>query len=182
MGNENCGCTSTGCCGSGGCGETSAPEKKKIVMDFLYLDLETCERCCSTDETLKEAIAAAEEVLDAAGVEVELNSCLIDSMEMAEKHRFLSSPTIRINGKDIDADIRESNCESCGDICGDDVDCRVWVYQGEEYTAPPKALLLNAILKEVYSPSESADQQEAAYIMPENIVKFFDALNKKSSR
>ncbi len=45
---------------------------------------------------------------------------------------------------------KESKCESCGDLCGDDVDCRIWLYQGKEYTSPPPAMIVDAILREVY--------------------------------
>jgi len=33
---------------------------------------------------------------------------------------------------------------------GRDVDCREWVYQGKEYTASPKAMIIDAIFREVY--------------------------------
>lgn len=74
----------------------------------------------------------------------------VQSEKQARQLGFISSPTIRINGRDIQLDVKESLCESCGDLCGEDVNCRVWVYQGKEYTAPPKAMIIDAVLREVY--------------------------------
>ena len=54
---------------------------------------------------------------------------------------------ISINGHNIQIDIKESLCESCGDLCGDTVDCRVWIYQGREYTVPPKSMIIDCIQK-----------------------------------
>jgi len=66
------------------------------------------------------------------------------------------------------------------------VDCRVWVYQGREYTVPPKAMIIEAILKEVYGggSSEQAKQEaEQEYVIPENLKRFYAAMkkNKKNS-
>ena len=88
-----------------------------------------------------------------------------------------TSPTIRVNGKDIDVEYKESLCECCGDLCGDDCDCRVWTYQGEEYTIPPKALIVNAILAEVYGGGLSVQEKE--YTLPENLERYYAALENK---
>ena len=47
-------------------------------------------------------------------------------------------------------EIKESLCESCVDLCGDEVDCRVWVYKVKN-TMFLKAMIIDAILREVYS-------------------------------
>lgn len=59
-----------------------------------------------------------------------------------------------MNGRDIQLEVKESLCDSCGDLCGDTVDCRIWVYQGKDYTIPPKAMIIEAILREVYGGSQ----------------------------
>lgn len=156
-------------------------EKKRIVIDFLYLDLSVCTRCQGTDTSLDEALAEVSEALKATGVEVMLNKINVVSEELAIQHKFFSSPTIRVNGNDIQIDGKESLCESCGDLCGDDVDCRVWVYQGEEYTIPPKAMIIDAILKEVYG-NDSTVKDEKEYVLPENLKRFYESMkaNKES--
>jgi hypothetical protein len=93
---------------------------------------------------------------------------------------FVSSPTIRLNGRDIQLDVRENLCESCGDLCGEDMDCRVWVYQGKEYSTPPKAMIIDAILREVYGGAAMAPQTPPKIeALPENLRRFFAAMRKK---
>ncbi len=78
-------------------------------------------------------------------------------------------------------DVKESLCESCGDLCGDEVECRVWVYQGKEYTVPPKAMIMEAILKEVYGGDKGSNIVEQEYVMPENLKQFYAAMKSNSS-
>lgn len=162
-------------CGSDCC--SPAKEKRQIVIDFLFLDLNICTRCKGTENALDEAIYDVEAVLKAAGFEVLVNKIHVDTKELAIQHKFESSPTIRVNGKDIDVDVKESLCECCGDLCGDNVNCRVWTYQGEEYKIPPKALIVNAILAEVYGGGLPVKEKE--YILPKNLEAFYEAMEKK---
>lgn len=148
--------------------------KKFLEIDFLYLDLNTCERCQGTDRNLEEAIREASTVLSAAGYEIKLNKINVTTRELAIQHEFLSSPTIRINGKDIDLDVKENNCTDCGDLCGEEVDCRVWEYEGVEYNEPPKALLIDAILRAVYGGCCCSEKQHPPYELPENLMKFYE--------
>ncbi len=171
----DCSC-SPGCCGSV---QESQGDKRRIIIDFLYLDLSICTRCQGTDTSLDDALKEVSKVLEATGVEVVVNKVNVTSEELANAHKFLSSPTIRVNGRDIQMEVKESLCESCGDLCGDEVDCCVWVYQGKEYTVPPKAMIIEAILKEVYGGNDNK-QAEQEYIMPENLKRFYVAINEKN--
>ncbi len=135
------------------------------------------------ENALMEAVAGVAKVLELAGVEVVVNKIHIDSEERAVQHRFESSPTIRINGKDIQLETRESLCESCGELCGDEVDCRVWVYNGREYNVPPKAMIVEAMLKEIYGgglEGAGKGEKEKEYRMPENLKKFFASARQKT--
>lgn len=171
------------CC-STSCGyeeQNYEEEKKKIIIDFLFLDLSICTRCQGTESSLEEAIKDVAKVLELAGIEVVVNKIHIDSKEKAIQYRFESSPTIRINGNDIQLEMRESLCESCGDLCGDEVDCRVWVYKGKEYNVPPKAMIIDAILREVYSDKKAQLNNRVgkeAYQLPENLRRFFESIEK----
>ncbi|MGH3982945.1 MAG: DUF2703 domain-containing protein, partial [Pseudonocardiaceae bacterium] len=124
----------------------------KVRIDFLFLDLTTCTRCRGTDRSLDAALTAVAEVLRAAGTEVEVTKVHVTSAEQARALRFVSSPTIRVNGTDIALELRESSCgsEACTDGCGDQIACRVWVHHGQEYTEPPPAMIVEAILRHVY--------------------------------
>lgn len=147
---------------------------KQLTIDFLYLDLNTCERCMATDETLKQALHVLSGVFDTLGLEVRINSINITSRELAEKYRFISSPTIRVNGVDICSELVESNCADCGDLCGDNVDCRVFVYEGKEYERPPVPMIVDGILKAIYG---QQSPKEEAYALPDNLERFFSGKN-----
>ncbi|HAA89880.1 MAG: hypothetical protein XD63_0900 [Thermoanaerobacterales bacterium 50_218] len=164
-------------------GSGSQDQIRCLNIDFIYLDLDFCTRCQGTETVLEEAISEVARVLEVAGVQVAVRRIHVQSGEQAQELGFVSSPTIRINGKDIQLDVRESLCESCSDLCGEDVYCRVWVYQGKEYTVPPKAMIIDAILREVYGgkkdPSQSLPQTGD---IPENLKRFFSARREKEKR
>lgn len=168
------------CSGAGNC---CAPKEERkpmrpLVIDFLFLDLSVCSRCRGTDRVLDEAIADAAHVLKAAGMDVTVNKINISTRKLAIEHRFISSPTIRVNGVDIDADVKETQCESCGELCGEAVDCRVWTYNGAEYTEPPKAMIVNALLQAVYGGPKP--HVESGYELPDNLKRFFDAMEARN--
>lgn len=169
--------TSCGCSTDCSCSETDAAIRsaaKNLDVDFLYLDLNTCERCMATDETLKQALKVLSGVLDTLGLEVKINPVNITSKELAEKHRFISSPTIRVNGVDICNELVESDCADCGDLCGDSVDCRVFVYEGKSYEQPSVPTIVDGILNAIYG---RQPQKEEAYTLPHNLEKFFNGKN-----
>jgi hypothetical protein len=59
-------------------GRVASPvSTRELVIDFLYLDLETCTRCRGTDANLDAALAQVGHVLDAAGVEVSVRKTLV---------------------------------------------------------------------------------------------------------
>jgi len=170
-----------GCsCGSDCCDtlKDTGNDEKRIVIDLLYLDLSVCTRCQGTDTSLDDALADISKVLEATGVAVVVNKVNVLTEEQAKEYQFVSSPTIRVNGRDIQMEVKESLCESCGDLCGENVDCRVWVYQGQEYTVPPKAMITEAILKEVYGSNDN-DEEKQEYIIPENLKRFYETMKKK---
>jgi hypothetical protein len=177
---SNAGCCScnTVCC-SGSEKKDDPTNKKRIIIDFLYLDLNVCTRCQGADTNLDDALAEVAQVLESTGVEVVVNKINVNSEKLALAHKFVSSPTIRVNGRDIQLEVRESLCESCGDLCGEDVDCRVWVYQGKEYTVPPKTMIIEAILREVYGggiDTKSQPGAEKPYVIPENLKRFYASM------
>lgn len=169
------------CCGPDCCdaSKDTKDDKKRTVIDLLYLDLSVCKRCQGTDTNFDYALADVSKVLEATGVEVVVNKVHILSEEQAKEYKFVSSPTIRVNGRDIQIEVKESLCESCGELCGDNVDCRVWVYQGQEYTVPSKAMIIEAILKVVYD-SNYQNEEMQEYIIPENLKRFFETMKKKN--
>ena len=155
--------------------EESSLSTHEVVIDFLYLDLETCTRCRGTDANLEAALAEVGRILDAAGVDVSVGKTLVASAEQARTLGFVSSPTIRVNGQDIALELRESSCGECGEAgaCEGSIDCRVWVWQGQEHTQAPPAMIVDAILREVYSDAVRAAAPVPVGAVPENLERFF---------
>lgn len=150
--------------------------RRKLRIDFLFLDLTTCTRCLGANRSLGAALERVGEVLRAAGVEPEVNKVRVESAEHARALRFVSSPTIRVDGEDVALELRESPCgsEACTDGCGADTACRVWVYRGSEYTEPPVEMIVDAILRRVYGGAAAPRADVVTgYELPENLTRFF---------
>jgi len=172
---------SGGCSYNPGCCETAqnnSVDKRSIVIDFLYLDLSVCTPCQGTEAILDEAIKDVTNILESTGVEAVVNKVNVSNEEQAVSFKFVSSPTIRINGCDIQLEVKESSCQTCSDLSGEKTDCRIWVYQGNEYNVPPKAMIIEAILKEVYG-GNNKSEEEREYIIPENLKHFYSAMKEK---
>jgi hypothetical protein len=155
--------------------DTPAPVRE-VDIELLALDLASCTRCLGTLANIEAAIGTLRPVLDATGTAVRLRKTLIESEEQARRHRFEVSPTIRINGRDIAFETRESRCDSCTDLCGceEGTDCRVWLYHGQEHTEAPAGLVLEAVLHGIFGEtSPSAPAPAAQEGVPENLRRFF---------
>ncbi len=150
---------SNGCgCSSSSATEPAAIETKKVKIDFLYLDLESCEPCHGSEGNLEDALNEISTLLETTGAEVDLNKFHVTSYDQALQLGFVSSPTIRVNGQDLAFEVRESHCSSCSEISGIDTFCRVWDFEGREYKAAPKALIVEAVLKAVYGGATRQDR------------------------
>jgi hypothetical protein len=157
--------------------DADAPQTRNTLgIDFLFLDLTTCTRCRGADRSLESALEVVRDVLEATGVEVVVNKVLVESEEQARALRFVSSPTIRVDGHDVALELRESSCgsEACADGCGGQIACRVWVHRGREYTEPPVGMLVDAILGHVYGgmPARARSAVEP-YELSANLGRFF---------
>jgi hypothetical protein len=162
---------------------THEQRTRKIEIDFMYIDLEICTRCRGTDANLEAALQAVQVVLESTGAEVAVRKTLVDSEIKAMELGFVSSPTIRVNGRDIALELRESSCQSCGEACGCDgqIDCRVWVFQGQEHTVAPVPMIVDAILSAVYGNKEDMPSPSVPTPVPENLKRFFAAKTAKAS-
>jgi hypothetical protein len=143
-------------------------------IDFLYIDLTVCDRCVGTGDSLDAAIEIVRPALAATGIEPEVRRTLVESEDQARALGFISSPTIRVNGRDIATVTRETVCGTCGDICGEETTCRVWEYQGHEYTVAPTGAIVEGILRETFAPEQRSDANPApAGGVPLNLQQFF---------
>lgn len=160
------------------CGCT-ADSAKKVTVEYLYLDLETCDRCIGTDNVLDDVMMVLDPALKIAGFEVDYKKVEMKTAEIASQYQFLSSPTIRVNGADICQTVSENNCGCCGDISGTDVNCRVFEYNGQSYEVPPKEMLAEAVLSAVFG--QAGDKCSCGeYKLPENLKVFYEGKQNKS--
>lgn len=177
------------CCGSGSdcCSDSAysceddpyAGYKKNVIVDFLFLDLTVCDRCQGTDERVFKAVEKCRPVLEACGYNLVLNQIDIENAELAERYRFYSSPTVRVNGVDVCPSVEENDCDCCSDISGYDVKCRIFPFNGTYYEVPPTDMLVANIVDTVIK-QKKAEPEEGPYELPENLRGFFEGKESKA--
>lgn len=156
-----------------GCASSRTPQPHRtITVDYQFLDLTTCDRCVGTEGALDEALRRVRPTLDELGVQIAVRKTLVASEAQAAALGFVSSPTLRIDGRDIAGELKENACGPCGDICGDGVDCRVWTYRGQDYTVPPVDMIADAILQAARDDTRSP-VPVARRDVPTNLKRFF---------
>jgi hypothetical protein len=147
-----------------------------VCIDFLYLDLTDCPRCRGTDKNLRVALKMLEPVLTAMGIKAQVRKTQVKSEPQARTLGFVSSPTLRVNGRDIAARIRESLCESCSAACqcGSAINCRVWDYRGQQDTKAPVGLIVESILREALrAGTVPAPKARKARTVAANLKRYF---------
>ncbi len=94
------------------------------MIEILFFD-----GCPNHEPTLN----LAREVLRELGLEAEIREVPVETPEEAQAHRFVGSPTVRVNGRDIEPQARART-----DFASS---CRMYEGGG----VPPKELLLDAL-------------------------------------
>ena len=128
----------------------------RLEIELLYLNLDTCDRCQNADRNLDAALEATTDVLKLAGHDVAVRKTHVTSEEDAAALGFVSSPTIRVNGRDIALAVEESRCSACSRLAATDVGCRTWNWQGEQHSSPPTGMIVDAILRGIYGRDPAA--------------------------
>ena len=148
---------------------------RRIDLELLALDLDSCTRCVGTLDNIDTAIEKATSILKATGTEINVNKIIVESEEDTRAYRFVSSPTIRINDHDIVFETLESECDSCTDLCGCEggVSCRIWKYQGQEYTEAPVGLIVESLMAEIFGGRQGKAEETETYQVPQNLKQFF---------
>ena len=102
----------------------------KLIIDFLYYD--DCPH-------YPEALDILKEVLSEEHIETDVNMIRVANVNEAERLKFVGSPTIRINGEDVEPEIEKHR-----DYHGH---CRMYLYRGQLFSWPPKEMLQDALKK-----------------------------------
>lgn len=157
---------------------------RTLVIEFLFLDRDVCQRCGDTETALHTALDRVMPLLVDLGVDVILRNIHIETETDARRTGFKISPTIRIDGRDIQPEPIQTPCETCSDLAGccDDlgndsgIDCRSWRYRGATSTTPPVALLVESLLRAALTDQVGVGDQQRLESdrLPENLETFFD--------
>jgi len=99
---------------------------KGNLVELLYTD-----ECPFWKETLK----LINEIVNDSKLEITLKKVRVLSEKDAKRLKFPGSPTVRINGVDIDPAIKEIEGY---------VGCRIYMYKGHVYEYPPKEMIKSA--------------------------------------
>lgn len=123
---------------------------KAMIMKIQLLYILDCPWCVKTKELIKGS-------LKELGATADVEEILIDSDEKARKYKFKGSPTIRIDGKDIQEEVSKARCLPCEELSGKvkgttkfvkqecGCGCRTYSYKGKQYPYPPKEMIKEAI-------------------------------------
>ncbi len=125
-----------------------------MIMKIQLLYILDCPWCVKTKRLIKES-------LEELRVKAEVEEILIDTDEKAKKYNFVGSPTVRINGEDIQEDVSKGQCLPCEELaesteettefvrqecmCG----CRIYFYKNKQYPYPPKQLIKKALKRKM---------------------------------
>ena len=97
------------------------------IVEILYTDA-----CPFWKETLN----TINEVMEELNISLTVKKTKITTDEEAKRHKFPGSPTVRINGVDIDPAAKET---------AGYIGCRIYMYEGRTYEYPPKQMIKTAI-------------------------------------
>jgi len=123
-------------------------------MKIQLLYILDCPWCLKTKKLLRESLKELK-------IEAEVEEILVDTEEKAKKYKLIGSPTIRINGKDVQERVAKDRCLPCEELaectekttefvkqecrCG----CRVFFYRNKYYPYPPKKMIKEAIERQM---------------------------------
>lgn len=156
----------------------SPRSQQSITIEVFYLDSNVCDRCRNTLAAVDDAVALMKPIAGALGYALTVHRVHITSLSLAQRHHFVGSPTVRVNGRDVNENIAEDSCLACGSLCGDSVTCRTFTYQGQTSQILPLGLMIETMMKALLSPSPHQDT--TPYEVPANLKRFFEGQSTKN--
>ncbi len=143
----------SGCC---------SPETRiSVEVERVMIDGETCERCGSTWDAARAAVAAVVGELAGLGIAVDLHDRPLPADRVADSNRVL------VNGRSAEAWLGatavENDCPSCGDLLGEPTCCRAYEFDGEVAESLSAELIAQAIRRAAgIAPTTAAGAHTAA--------------------
>lgn len=129
-------------------GVAGAPQREiTIESAVLRVEGETCERCCSTVDAVREAVARLEPMLAEHHLSVRLVEHDLDATQLGR------SNSVRVNGRPLEALLGAervaTDCPSCADLVGESTCCSALKIGGEVTESPTADMLVAAVMASV---------------------------------
>ena len=106
----------------------------------------TCDRCGSTEQEFRRAVATLEESLAPLGIAVESSESVLAPEEFVGD--TVASNRILIGDRTVEewlgGEVGQSPCETCCSAVGEDVECRTVMVDGTTYETVPAELIVRA--------------------------------------
>jgi hypothetical protein len=83
---------------------------KTVLVEYLYLDLNTCERCVGTEQELDAVMIALTPALSLAGYTLEYRKIEMTTREIAQQHLFSLFADHSRQWRDICTTVAENDC------------------------------------------------------------------------
>lgn len=121
---------------------------KKVLIEWYYFskDGKTCNRCTETKNNLDIAIKELRNELKPKNVKLEFIKKAIPQSQIAKSNSILIDG-IPIEQIIPDATVGESECPSCGKLCGKPTNCRTVKQNDLTFEEIPLSLIKKAIMK-----------------------------------
>ena len=116
-----------------------------LNIEFQYYDKNTCERCATTNKSIKLTLRELKKVMKDSKLEINFKETRLP------ESKIHLSPSILINGKDVEkivnkkSKLKRNTCSDCCQLAGHTVNCRTFTYKGKSYDYIPKEMILEAI-------------------------------------
>lgn len=149
-----------------------------VLIELFALDTEHCAPCRSAVGDMFRAAAELTRQLDGSSYAVATRVVHLASAEEARRLAVVSSPTVRVNGRDVAWAVQEQRCPSCSELAKTPVECRTYLWQGQWYDHPPVPLIVAAVRR--YLNTDDGDHHHGSGDRPSqpvntSIDRFFAA-------
>jgi len=116
-----------------------------VNIEFVYRENCTC--CQDIEKIVENAVAKLVPIFELTGIAVNYYKIHVRSEKEAVDLGLNSIYALKINGRDIDFEVQDIDSDHCTDGTGD----MVWIYQGKGYSVPPVGMIIEGLLKAVYT-------------------------------